>query len=319
MSGSITGYGLLQALSADSATVRGQLSVATQQAATGKVAEAYAGLGAAAKVSLDLRPQIAHQQAWSANIDSATARLGVAQSALAGIGAIAASFYAKTNMLNGLQPGVTDGVAAEARSALVQVAQLLNSRAGNTYVFAGQDTATPPVPDTSATTLITTLLASDTATPPFAATIGTAVPTVETGEGQRAPVGVLANRNTLTVSVAPTTGSYMRDIMRALATLATTVDGPGLQATAADTRTRLQSAIGAALAEAGALGGVQAGLATRKTQLAETQAALTAQVSGAEDVDLAATLTRVSQLQTQLQASYQLTAGLKSMSLAQYL
>ena len=63
MSGSITGYGLLQTLSADSATVRGQLSVATQQAATGKVAEAYAGLGVAAKVSLDLRPQVAHQQA----------------------------------------------------------------------------------------------------------------------------------------------------------------------------------------------------------------------------------------------------------------
>ena len=77
MSGSITGYGLLQALSADSATVRGQLSVATQQAATGKVAEAYAGLGVAAKVSLDLRPQVAHQQAWSADVDSATARLGV--------------------------------------------------------------------------------------------------------------------------------------------------------------------------------------------------------------------------------------------------
>ena len=201
----------------------------------------------------------------------------------------------------------------------MQVAQLLNSRVGDTYVFAGQDTATPPVPDTTATTLITSLLASDTATPPFAATIGTAVPTVEVGEGQRVPVGVLANRNTLAVSAAPTTGSYMRDIMRALATLATTTDGPGLQAVAADTHTRLQSAIGAGAAEAGALGVVQAGLASRKMQLTETQTALTAQVSDAEDVDLAATLTRVSQLQTQLQASYQLTAGLKSMSLAQYL
>lgn len=58
---------------------------------------------------------------------------------------------------------------------------------------------------------------------------------------------------------------------------------------------------------------------TRKSQLAETQTALTAQVSGAEDVDLAATLTKVSALQTQLQASYKLMSEVKGMSLAQYL
>ena len=318
MSGTINGYGLLATLSRDSAAIQGQLSVATQQAATGKVADTYAGLGAAARVSLDLRPQIAHQAAWSANIDGAQARLGVAQSALTAINGIASDFYAKLPGLNGLTPGAAAGVAAQARTALERVAGLLNSKVGDTYVFAGQDTANAPVPNTSAAALIPALLAG-TAPAPFSATIGTAVPTVEVGEGQQVQVGVLANANTLSTSAAPTSGSYMRDIMTALATLATTTDGPGLPAVAAATRDQLGSAIAAASGEAGALGNLQAGLATRKAKLGETQAALTAQVSGAEDVDLAATLTRVSALQTQLQASYHLLSGVKGMSLAQYL
>ena len=64
---------------------------------------------------------------------------------------------------------------------------------------------------------------------------------------------------------------------------------------------------------------MQAGLATRQTELADTQTTLTAQVSGVEDVDMAAALTQVTQLQTQLQASYQLIAGVKDLTLAKYI
>ena len=324
MSGTISGIGgggigLLQALTADSGTIREQLAVVTQQTASGMVSTSYAGLGAGARTALNLTPQIAQLGTWSSNIDSATARLGVTQSALTSITSIASTFLAKAATLNGLTPGVTADVAAAAKTALVQVAQLLNSKVGDTYVFAGQDTANPPVPDTTAATLITDLLGSDTATPPFSTTLGTAVPTVQTGPGERAPVGVLANQNTLSVSAAPTTGSYMRDIMRALATLATATDGPGLQATAADTSARLQSAVSAISSESGALGDVQAGLTTRQKALADTKTTLTAQVSGVEDVDMAAALTQVTQLQTQLQASYQLIAGVKDLTLSKYI
>ncbi len=318
MSGTINAYGLLGTLAQDSAKIQSQLSVATQQAATGTVSNTYAGLGAAARVSLDLRPQIAHQTTWSANIDAVSARLSVTQSALSAINQVASDFYAKMPSLNGLTAGAGAAVAAQARSALEQVAGLLNTKVGDTYVFAGQDTANPPVPNPSAASLIPALL-TGTAPAPFSTTIGTAVPTVEVGEGQRVQIGVLANANTLSASAAPTSGSYMRDIMTALATLATTTDGPGLPAVAATVRTQLDSAMTAGSAEAGALGNNQAELTTRKTQLTATQTALAAQVSGAEDVDLAATITRVTALQTQLQASYHLLADEKGMSLAQYL
>lgn len=310
---------LLTRLSDNSAAVRRQLDAATVQASTGRIAETYAGLGAGARRSLTLRPQVTEAAAWQANIDGAGGRMDVAQSALRSISTIAADFYAKAGAINGLIPSEAASIAATARVALAQVSQLLNSRYGDTYVFAGQDTANPPIPDTSPAVVGAAVLASDTSTAPFSTTLGTVPPAIEVGEGQRVQVGLLANRNTLTPSAAPTTGSYLRDVLRALATLTTATAGPGLQALAADTRTRLGSAIDAMGVEAGALGDVQSSLSARKTQLTETVTALGNQVSNAEDVDLAATLTRVSLLQTQLQASYRLIAGAKDLSLARFL
>ena len=310
---------LLARLADNSAIVRRQLDTATTQASTGRIAENYAGLGVGAKTSLDLRPQVTHAEAWQANIDSATGRLGVAQTALSSISTIAADFFAKSGAINGLNLSEASSIAASAKVALEQVGQLLNSKVGGVYVFAGQDTANPPLPDTSAAVVGPAVLASDTATAPFSATLGTAPPTVEVGEGQRVQVGVMANRNTLTPSAAPTTGSYMRDILKSLATLATATAGPGLQAMAASVHAQLGSAVSAIGVESGALGDVQSSLAARRTQLGDTVTALNAQVGSAENVDLAATATRISLLQTKLQASYQLIAGVKSLSLTQYL
>ena len=310
---------LLTRLTDSSNAVKRQLDVALQQEGTGKIADAYAGLGTGLRTSLDLRPTLQHLQTWQDNIDRASTRLDVTQSALKQISAIAQDYYAKTNHINNLGVSEVGSIAVTAKQALQQVAQLLNSKAGDIYVFAGQDTANPPVPDTDPAVVGAELLASDTATPPFSTTIGTAVPTVEVGDGQRLQVGLLANANTLSTSAAPTTGSYMRDVMRALATLANLTDGPTAQATAADVRLRLRSAIGGMADEAGALGDIQSGLAARRATLAATQTATAKQVSNAEDVDMAATLTKITSLQTQLQASYQLIAGAKGLSLANFL
>lgn len=312
-------YGRLAQLLSHSTDIRQQLTQANVQVATGRIAETYAGLGAGARVSVDLRPQIANQEAWQANVAQAAGRLGVAQDALKSIGQIASDMRARTNTLNGLNPREAENVAALARQGLERVAQLLNTKVGDIYVFAGQDSETPPIPDTSPAALTAALLASDTAAPPFSATLGGEPPTIEVGEGERVAVGLIANRNTLATSPPPTTGSYMRDILRGLATLTTITDGPGLAAAAADTRTRLESALSTLGVEAGSLGNVQAGLSTRQAQSAATVLALRTQVSGAEDVDLAAALTRVSALQTQLQASYQIIAGGRELTLSRYL
>lgn len=310
---------LLTRLADSSNTVKRQLDIALQQESTGKISDAYAGLGTGLRTSLDLRPALGHLQTWQDNIDRSSTRLDVTQSALKQISAIAQDYYGKTNAINNVGVSEVGSIAATAKQALQQVAQLLNSRAGDSYVFAGQDTSNPPVPNTDPVVVGADLLASDTAVAPFSTSLGAGAPRVEVGDGQRLQVGLLANANTLATSVAPTTGSYMRDVMRALATLANLTDGPTAQATAADVRLRLRSAIGGMADEAGALGDIQSSLNARKATLAATQTATAKQVSNAEDVDMAATITKITALQTQLQASYQLIAGAKSLSLVSYL
>ena len=104
---------------------------------TGLVADNYAGIGNGASVSLDLRPQIANLRTWQNNVDAATGRMTVAQSALTQIQSVAADFYTQLNNVQGVNASAVDTIAASARDALRQVAGLLDTQDGGVYVFAG--------------------------------------------------------------------------------------------------------------------------------------------------------------------------------------
>ena len=345
----ISDYGTLGSAVYASTAIKSQLNTLSAQIASGHVADSYAGLGAAAKTSVDLQAQIKHLTAQSSAIDAVTGQMGVAQSALTRITSITSQFNAQLASLNNITPSQVDSVAANARSALQQVATLLDTTDGGNYVFAGTDSATPPIPDpqniltsgfytqiatavgglaangaavTAASTL--TIAASDTAgTTPFSGPPGE-VATVQLGQGAPVRTGVLANANTLTVSTGTsTTGSYMRDILRGLATLAnlssSQVNATGFTALVQDTRTSLSGAITAIGSEAGTLGDLQTSLTDVQKQNGQIGTALTAQVSSVQDVDMAATISSLSQVQTQLSASYKLISEISRLSLVDYL
>ena len=345
----VSDYGTLGKAVFASRTIKSQLDTLSGQLASGHVADSYAGLGAAAQTSLDLRPQIGHLTTQSAAIDAVTGRLGVAQSALTQITSIASSLNAQLASLNNITPTQIDSVAANARSALQQVASLIDSTDGTTYVFGGTDSATAPIPNpdtittspfytkiaaavaglsangAAATAASTLAIASSDAagTTPFAGPPGQ-VPTLELGPGAPVQVGVLANANSLAVSTGTsTTGSYMRDILRGLATLAnlssSQANVSGFVGLVQDTRSSLSGAITAIGSEAGTLGDTQTSLKAVQTQAGETNTALTAQVSSVEDVDMATTISSLSQVQTQLSASYKLISEISRLSLVDYL
>jgi flagellar hook-associated protein 3 FlgL len=291
----------------------------------------------------------------------------VAQSALTQIQSIASSFYAQLNNLSGASASDMDTIAASARDALQQVAGLLDTQDGSTYVFAGQDSGNPPVPDPDNIASTTTpngffatinVVVSKLGQPGYDATTveqatldaskftgvagppspfsdylsqndPPALPSVQVGQNQTEITGLSASHNGLIPQPAPdttnftTTGSYMRDVLRALATIgslsstqANVADLPNL---VQNTRTSLSGAISAMAQDAGALGNVQSSLTTTQSRLTDTQTALTGQVSSAENVDMAATLSQLSLVQTQMQASYQLIATLSGLSLAKFL
>jgi flagellar hook-associated protein 3 FlgL len=100
-----TGYGTLGTLIANSTTVRQQLNTLTEQVSTGLVAQTYAGLPAGgANVSLNLNPQLKALQTNQDNINQATGRMQVTQTAMTQLQQIAATFSAAIPNLNGLSP-----------------------------------------------------------------------------------------------------------------------------------------------------------------------------------------------------------------------
>ena len=155
-----------------------------------------------------------------------------------------------------------------------------------------------------------------------------ALPSVQVGQNLTETTGLSASHNGLIPSTvddgsSTTTGSYMRDVLRGLATIgslsSSQANVAGFQDLVQNTRTSMSGAIGAMARDAGVLGNVQSSLTATQSRLADTQTALTGQVSSADEVDMAAALSKLTQVQTQMQASYQLIATLNSLSLAKFL
>src|SRR5262249_32044279 len=119
----------------------------TAQASSGLISNTWAGLGAKASIALSLGPEVDNLQAAQNNIDAASGPAQVTQTAMTQIQSIASNLLSQLATLNGLNPSGIDTVAANARSALGQLADLLDSQYAGTYVFAGQDASNPPVPD----------------------------------------------------------------------------------------------------------------------------------------------------------------------------
>jgi flagellar hook-associated protein 3 FlgL len=356
MSSSIgSGYGILSTLISNSTLVHQQLDTLTEQVSTGLVAQTYAGLGSEAAVSVDVNSQLSALQTYQNNISQATGSMQVTQTAMTQIQQIASTFFSDIPNLNGLNASAVDSVASQANAALQQVADLLNTRDGTNYVFAGQDTGNPPVPSgdnilsssfytqinaavaglsangASATTTATLAIAGSNAsdTSPFSGYLSQPVPAigaavVQTGEGATVQTGLLASGNSVAVSTGDsTTGSYMRDLMRALATLgsmsSSQVNDPDFGALVQDTGTSLNGVVTAMAVDDGVLGNTQKNLATMQSNLSDTATALTGQLSSVQDVDMAATLSKLTAMQTQLQASYRLITEENSMSLVNFL
>ncbi|MCC6718353.1 MAG: hypothetical protein IT555_10740 [Acetobacteraceae bacterium] len=352
-----SGSGARGSVIGNATQVRDRLDQLTRQASSGLVADTYGGLGSGAATSLSLRPAITRIAAWQANIDAVQGRMAVTQSSLAQISGIAADFRARTADLNGLSATMIDSVAASARDALRSVAGLLNARQGDQYVFAGQDSANPPIPQADAilnsgfytaiagaigglsgngaAATIAASRAIATSNAPGVSPFSTALSQppaaldalavrVPVDDGRTEPVGILASANAEATSTgATTTGSYMRDILRGLATLgaldSTQMNDPGFADVVADARDTLAGAVSALNVDAGVLGNRQAAIAEAHTRMGDTATVLQGQVSDVEDVDMAAVLSRLSLTQTQLQASYQLLAGLQALSLTKFL
>lgn len=336
--------GTLGRLVDNSASIKSRLDRLTEQSSTGLVSQTYGGLGGAAQVTLDLRPQLARIDTYTQSISAASTRTDVSSQVLQQLRQIAITFSDGTVNLAPQTSQEVDTLAAQAKAALSEVQGLLNTKVGNSYIFAGQDSSNPPLPDTTFNAYVQSIktaagglamnggtataaatLAAATATSPFSTTLGTARVTAGVGFGLTTQVGIVAGQDTFTSQTGPaTTGSYVRDLIRSLATIsslnsAQTTLGTNFSDLVSDTKKSLDSQIVAIGDEDAGLGTSKQTLAMNQSALADTQQALTTQISNVENVDIAATATSVTQAQTQLQISYRLISSMQNLSLVQYL
>lgn len=256
-------------------------------------------------------------------------------------------------------PATVDGVAAEAKQALAQVVSLLNTRNGNNYVFSGADISNPPVPapDQILSSGLFTKIGAQVASlaapgaPPASTVIANTVSiakdpaagttifsgyltgpgatassgTIAIADGQRVSLDVSANRNagvTSDPSIAGT-GSAINDILRSLSVIANSsgaiAGSAGFSALIKDASATLTSAGSTLTAQAGVIGLTQNALTAATASHASLKTALTTQLSGLIDVDMASTISKLQAVGSQLQASYNVLSIARSLNLASYL
>jgi flagellar hook-associated protein 3 FlgL len=324
----------------------------TAQSSSGLISSDYAGLGDSAITALDLSQGLALNTAQQTNATTAANLQQVTQTALGEIQTQISNFSSQLLGPTATTQSGLVSLAASAKVALGQIAGLLDTQVSGVYVFAGQDSANPPVPDPSnitqsafytaigsavanltadgATAVQSQLLAiaSPGGTSPFSSTLTASnLPaSVDLGTGVTVQIGMLADQNTDAVSAGTgttSTGSYIRDTLMALSTIASLSSAnptdSNVSALLASTQTTLSNADDAINTDIGGLGARQTAITTAQSELSATATALTSQLGTAQDADPASVATQLSTAQTQLQASYQIIADLAQMTLSKYI
>ena len=335
-------------LNAQNATLQGELS-------SGVLSNSYAGLGDQRYQALNLQPQITAVGAWQQNITSAQTTLSVTQTAMSRITAIATALQTSLTSLQG-NPSAADisATAVEARSSLNELGSLLNTKAGSQYVFAGNVSGTAPVTDPSnitnsaffqtvsasvasvgttnaaAVEAATVAAASDNtpAQSPFSSALSVDPSTatglahkVTVGEQDHVTVGFVATEGT-----APTvtsTGSSIRDLMRALAVVGSLdqadTSSSGFSTLVSDTATQVGGINNSLTNTVADLGQTQDQLTSQSNMMNSVYGALKSQLGAVKNSDAATLSTEINANRDQLTASYTLIADMKGMSLAAYL
>ena len=353
----MTGFPAISRLDMGAAMLRSRFETLTRQISDGRVGPGLGDIAPAVPRAVDLRGEIARRAAYTTVIDRTLGQTQVAQNSLGALYAIANRAFELAQSASTANPQGVRAAATEARIALAQAAELLNTQYGGIYVFGGQDATRPPLPAASAINdsgmvqqvivAVQGLRANDAATV-WAATGGAASSdtpgvtpfsdytsdpargladaraSVPGADGQRVAVGLFANRNAGTTSTGETTGSWARDLLRGLATLSALGDDQLAQGTPFDTlmvslRSGLRAASGGIGQEQSALGVAEARLEDMRTDHASVTSILTVQLATIEDVDMAEVITRMQATQAQLEASYRAISMASQLTLTRFL
>src|SRR5262245_19550679 len=143
---SVTGIGSRSTLAVQALVdMRHQLDDLQRQLGSGKKSDTYAGIGLDRGFVVGLRARVSAIGAYDDTINTITVRMNLAQSALDRIADIAHTTKSNAFAAPSIQGNGTTLVQTAALSELGEVFGLLNSQAGDRYLFSGRASDQPAV------------------------------------------------------------------------------------------------------------------------------------------------------------------------------
>jgi len=125
--------------------MRRQLDDLQRQFATGKKSETYAGLGLDRGLAVGLRSRLSGLEAFQSSIDHVDVRLNVAQTSLDRLADIGREVKSAAFQSSLIDSNGTTIPQSTAYASLNEMLGLLNTQAGDRYIFSGRETEQPAV------------------------------------------------------------------------------------------------------------------------------------------------------------------------------
>jgi flagellin-like hook-associated protein FlgL len=124
--------------------MRAELDDLQRQISTGQKSDTYAGLGLDRGLTIGLRAQLSAASAYTDTITNVGTRISIAQTALGRVGDVGNTI--RSTILQANAAGTNAGtLQATAKTSLDELLGLLNTQAGDRYLFSGRDTDKPAV------------------------------------------------------------------------------------------------------------------------------------------------------------------------------
>jgi len=126
--------------------MRAQFDDLQRQLATGQKSATYAGLGLDRGITVSLNAQMSAINGYNDTIDNVTTRINLMNTALTNMTKITSTVKSAMVQANGVSNGSGASIAQQtAQSSLDELLGLLNTQAGDRYLFSGRATDQPAV------------------------------------------------------------------------------------------------------------------------------------------------------------------------------
>lgn len=346
MSSYISSYSISSALRQSILTAQTNLATAEQEVSTGTYADVGLQLGASTTQDLSLRSEESMMQTISATNNVASTRLSSTQTILGNLQTNAQNFL--NSLISTTGTTSASSLQSTAETDLQSLISGLNTSVNGQYIFAGINTGTQPItnyyasgsPNQAAVDSAfssafgfsqTSASVSSITGAQMQSFLSTQFPSLFQGANwtsnwSSASDTMISSQISETQTANTSVGanqSAFQELAQAYAMVSDlgtqNLSPDALNAVTTAATSLVQQAITGLTNMQTSLGLVQSNVSTANDQMSVQMTILTTQINNLEDVDPFQASTQVTDLQTQIETAYSLTAQLQKLSLVNYL